>query len=110
MVKAAEKSFHLRLSTALFGRVEAVSKSTNRSLNSLMTEAVEAAFPSPVVDVNAVDVLLNYVASASGLDDLRERIEEVNKRFLDSGSPLRVEASPNGTPRIVMIPNEPEEA
>lgn len=104
MAKPAPKSFHLRIPANLFSRIEAASQISGRSVNTEMMRALEAAFPSPMVDVSAVDMVMHYVASAPNAQELRERLEEVNERFINSGSALRIAAQPNGS--LVIITEE----
>lgn len=101
MSKPPPKNYHLRMPANLYSRIEAASQVTGRSVNAEMVRALESAFPSPVVDVTAVDMVMHYVASAPNAAELRDRIEEVNERFINSGSSLRIMAQPNGSLTIV---------
>lgn len=101
MSKPAPKSFHLRLPHKLYARIEAVAATTNRSATAEIVRALEEAFPSPNVDVLAVDSVMNYVATAPNAAEMKDRLEEVNERFVNSGSNLRIVVQPNGTLTII---------
>ncbi len=95
------EQIHLRLPPSLLARIKSATFMSGRSVNAEIVVALENAFPSPVVDVAAVDMVIHYVASAPNTGELRDRIEEVNQRFINSGSSLRIMAQPNGSLTIV---------
>ncbi|MDO8983795.1 Arc family DNA-binding protein [Cypionkella sp.] len=97
----SSEQVHLRIPSSLLARIKSATSRSGRSVNGEIVIALETAFPSPVVDVEAVEVLLQYVSSAPNTAELQHRIEEVNARFVSKGSLLRVEAQPNGALTIV---------
>lgn len=100
-VSKASEQVHLRLPAALLARIKSATTRSGRSVNAEIVSALEGVFPSPVVDVEAVEVLLQYVASAPNNTEFKVRLDEVNSRFVAKGSLLRIEARPDGNLAIV---------
>lgn len=90
-----QDQFNVRFPEGMRDRIKAAADQNGRSMNAEIVATLAEKYPAAAVDVQAVESLLHYIASGKDAAQKRNRLDEVNKRFANAGSPLKVDMGPD---------------
>lgn len=94
-------AFSVRFPPGMRDRIKVAADLAGRSMNAEIIATLEKRYPAIFVDVQAIDTLMHYVASAASDVETRDRVAEVNAKFEALGSPLRIDHATDGRITIV---------
>lgn len=94
-------AFSVRMPDGMRERIRVAADLNARSMNAEIIATLEAKYPAQSVDVQAVETVLHYVASAPSTAARAERLAEVNAKFVAIGSPLRAQLGKDGKLSII---------